>query len=61
MQILAKVGDAVGAESLDSIRRKASTGGPEEYTLLAVRRARNSTHVWETECEKAEVFQMRCS
>ena len=48
-------------EPLDSILRKASTGGPEGYTLLAVRRGRNSTHVWEAEYEKTEVFQMRCS
>lgn len=49
------------AEPLDSILRKAPIGGPEGYTLLAVRRARNSTHVWEAEYEKTEVFQMRCS
>jgi hypothetical protein len=49
------------AEPLDSILRRAPMGGPEGYTLLAVRRARNSTHVWEAEYEKTEVFQMRCS
>ena len=48
-------------EPLDSILRKASMTGPEGYTLLAVRRARNSIHVWEAEYEKTEVFQMRCS
>jgi len=49
------------AEPLDSILKKASTGGPLGYTLLAIRRARNSTHIWEAEYEKTEVFQMRCS
>ena len=49
------------SEPLDSILRKASKEGPEGYTLLAVRRGRNSTHVWEAEYEKTEVFQMRCS
>jgi hypothetical protein len=39
----------------------ALSKGPEGYTLLAVRRGRNSTHVWEAEYEKTEVFQMRCS
>jgi len=48
------------AEPLGSIFMKASTGGPEGYTLLALRRARNSTHAWEAEFEKTEVFQMRC-
>ncbi len=48
-------------EPLSSILGKASTGGPAGYTLLAVRRGRNSTHVWEAEYEKTEVFQMRCS
>jgi hypothetical protein len=55
------VGFDEDAEPLDSILRKALTGGPEGYTLLAVRRARNSTHVWEAEYEKTEVFQTRCS
>ena len=48
-------------EPLDSILRKASTEGPAGYTLIAVRRARSSTHAWEAEFEKTEVFQMRCS
>ena len=48
-------------EPLDSILMKASTEGPAGYTLIAVRRARNSTHAWEAEFEKTEVFQMRCS
>jgi hypothetical protein len=34
---------------------------PEGYTLVALRRGRNSTHVWEAEYEKTELFQMRCS
>ncbi|MGP8125932.1 MAG: hypothetical protein ACLQEQ_08770 [Nitrososphaerales archaeon] len=48
-------------EPLSSILGKAATGGPAGFTLLAVRRGRNSTHVWEAEYEKTEVFQMRCS
>ena len=38
-----------------------SPSSPEGYTLLALRRARNSTHSWEAEYEKSEIFQMRCS
>jgi hypothetical protein len=34
---------------------------PDGYTLLAVRRGRNSTHIWEAEYEKTEIFMMRCS
>lgn len=55
------VGFDEDTEPLDLILRKASKGGPEGYTLLAIRRGRNSTHVWEAEYEKTEVFQMRCS
>ena len=44
-----------------SIVTKALLEAPEGYTLLAVRRGRNSTHLWEAEYEKTEVFQMRCS
>jgi hypothetical protein len=44
-----------------SILEKAYSGAPEGYTLLAVRRGRNSTHVWEAEYEKTEIFLMRCS
>jgi len=44
-----------------SILGRAYTEAPEGYTLLAVRRGRNSTHVWEAEYEKTEIFQMRCS
>lgn len=43
------------------IFQKALTEGPEGYTLLAMRRARNSTRFWEAEYEKTEVFMMRCS
>jgi hypothetical protein len=43
------------------ILAKAYGTAPEGYTLLAVRRGRNSTHVWEAEYEKTEIFQMRCS
>jgi hypothetical protein len=49
------------AESIDDIAAAAFRSGPEGYTLLALRRARNSTHIWEAEYEKSEIFQMRCS
>ena len=49
------------AEPASSILQRAYSGAPEGYTLLAVRRGRNSTHVWEAEYEKTEVFLMRCS
>lgn len=48
-------------EPAASILSKALTGSPQGYTLIAVRRARNSTHVWEAEYEKTEVFEMKCS
>lgn len=48
-------------EPLGNILARAGSDSPEGYTLLAVRRARNSTHVWEAEYEKTELFQMRCS
>ncbi|HUI87012.1 MAG TPA: hypothetical protein VLY21_07650 [Nitrososphaerales archaeon] len=48
-------------EPVASIFSKAAVEGPEGYTLLALRRARNSTHVWEAEYEKTEIFQTRCS
>lgn len=44
-----------------SIMGKAYSDAPEGYTLLAVRRGRNSTHIWEAEYEKTEIFEMRCS
>jgi hypothetical protein len=46
---------------LDEIFQLAMKEQPEGYTLLALRRARNSTHSWEAEYEKTELFQMRCS
>ncbi len=49
------------SEPVASIFEKASQGGPVGYTLLAIRRARNSTHVWEAEYEKTEIFQTKCS
>jgi len=49
------------AEPATIILQKAYSGSPEGYTLLAVRRGRNSTHVWEAEYEKTELFEMRCS
>jgi hypothetical protein len=48
-------------EPLENIIKKVVSEQPEGYTLLALRRARNSTHSWEAEYEKTEVFQMRCS
>ena len=50
-----------GAGSALSILQRAYNEAPEGYTLLAVRRGRNSTHVWEAEYEKTELFEMRCS
>jgi len=48
-------------ETPPSIMARAYSEAPEGYTLLTVRRARNSTHVWEAEYEKTELFQMKCS
>ena len=48
-------------EPATTILTKAYEGAPEGYTLLAVRRGRNSTHMWEAEYEKTEIFLMRCS
>ncbi len=48
-------------EPAPSILEKALKEAPEGYTLLTVRRARNSTHIWEAEFEKTEIFLMRCS
>jgi hypothetical protein len=47
-------------EPAASILSRALAEAPEGYALLAVRRGRNSTHIWEAEYEKSEVFQMRC-
>lgn len=47
-------------EDAHTIFRKALDERPEGYTMLALRRARNSTHIWEAEYEKSEIFQMRC-
>ena len=42
--------------------QKAIGEQPEGYTLLALRRARNSTpHTWETQSKKTEIFQTKCS
>lgn len=49
------------AEPARAILARAHGEAPEGYTLLAVRRVRNSTHLWEAEYEKTEIFQMRCS
>ncbi len=48
-------------EPATSILKKAIDDAPDGYTLLSVRRARNSTHLWEAEYEKTEIFLMRCS
>lgn len=48
-------------EPAPTILQRAYSEAPAGYTLLAVRRGRNSTHAWEAEYEKTEVFQMRCS
>ncbi|MDV3277073.1 MAG: hypothetical protein LYZ69_01230 [Nitrososphaerales archaeon] len=48
-------------EPAASILARAYSEAPDGYTLLSVRRARNSTHVWEAEYEKTELFQMKCS
>ena len=49
------------SEPATSILQRAYTDAPEGYTLLTVRRGRNSTHIWEAEYEKTEIFVMRCS
>lgn len=48
-------------EPAKSILARAMDEVPSGYTLLAVRRARNSTHLWEAEYEKTEIFQSKCS
>lgn len=48
-------------ESATTILQRAYQEAPEGYTLLAVRRGRNSTHLWDAEYEKTEIFLMRCS
>ena len=49
------------SEPAARILERAYEEAPDGYTLLAVRRGRNSTHLWEAEYEKTEIFQMRCS
>ena len=49
------------SEPAARILERAYAEAPDGYTLLAVRRGRNSTHMWEAEYEKSEIFQMRCS
>jgi hypothetical protein len=48
-------------EPAASILERVYRDAPQGYTLLAVRRGRNSTHLWEAEYEKTELFLMRCS
>lgn len=47
-------------EPLNDVFRRAAIEAPEGYTLVTLRRERNSTHVWEAEYEKTEIFQSRC-
>ena len=47
-------------EPLVTLFSRAADQGPQGYTLLAFRRARNSTRAWEAEYEKTEIFLMRC-
>ncbi|MDG6900615.1 MAG: hypothetical protein JRM80_01440 [Nitrososphaerota archaeon] len=49
------------SEPVDLIFSRAQREAPDGYTLLAVKRARNSTHVWEAEYEKTELFMSKCS
>lgn len=48
-------------EPMQTIFQKAVEEQPDGYTLLALRRARNSTHAWEAEYEKTEIFMTKCS
>ena len=48
-------------DTIQTIFQKSVEEAPEGYTLLALRRARNSTHAWEAEYEKTEIFQSKCS
>ena len=48
-------------ESVQEILSKSLVEAPEGYSLVTVRRARNSMHVWEAEYEKTELLQSRCS
>jgi hypothetical protein len=48
-------------EPVGMIFSRAQREAPDGYTLLAVRRGRNSTHLWEAEYEKTELFQSKCS
>jgi hypothetical protein len=48
-------------DPIEVIMENAVRQRPNGYTLIALRRARNSTHSWEAEYEKTELFEMRCS
>jgi hypothetical protein len=48
-------------ESVQDILGRSLADAPEGYSLVTVRRARNSMHVWEAEYEKTEILQSRCS
>jgi len=48
-------------EPVGTIFLRAQRETPPGYTLLAVRRGRNSTHLWEAEYEKTEIFQSKCN
>ena len=48
-------------EPVPAILSRAQSEVPGGYTLLSIRRARNSTHLWEAEYEKTEIFLSKCS
>ena len=48
-------------EPAATILARALSEAPGGYTLLSVKRARNSTHLWEAEYEKTELFEGKCS
>ena len=47
-------------ESVQQILGRSLSDAPEGYSLITVRRARNSMHIWEAEYEKTELLQSRC-
>jgi endogenous inhibitor of DNA gyrase (YacG/DUF329 family) len=48
-------------DPVPEILRRSVDDAPDGYSLITVRRARNSMHVWEAEYEKTELLQSRCS
>ncbi|HUK74269.1 MAG TPA: hypothetical protein VLU99_00655 [Nitrososphaerales archaeon] len=47
-------------DSVQEILSRSLADSPEGYSLITVRRARNSMHLWEAEYEKTEILQSRC-